>query len=50
MYKKMLVPMDGSKLAEVVLPYAKELAGRLGLDLIFLYVRSPHESEALPVY
>jgi nucleotide-binding universal stress UspA family protein len=50
MYKKMLVPLDGSKLAEVVLPYAKELAGRLDLDLVFLYVCSPHESEALPVY
>jgi nucleotide-binding universal stress UspA family protein len=50
MYNKMLVPLDGSKLAEVVLPYAKELAGRLDLDLVFLYVCSPHESEALPVY
>jgi nucleotide-binding universal stress UspA family protein len=38
MYKKMLVPLDGSELAEVVLPYARELAGRLDLDLTLLHV------------
>ncbi len=26
MYKKILVPLDGSELAEVALPYAEELA------------------------
>jgi nucleotide-binding universal stress UspA family protein len=38
MYKTMLVPLDGSELAEVVLPYAKELAGRLDLELTLLHV------------
>jgi nucleotide-binding universal stress UspA family protein len=38
MYKKMLVPLDGSELAEVVIPYAKELAGRLDLELNLLHV------------
>ena len=38
MYKNILVPLDGSELAEVVLPYAKELAGRLDLDLTLLHV------------
>jgi nucleotide-binding universal stress UspA family protein len=38
MYKRMLVPLDGSELAEVVLPYARELAGRLDLELILLHV------------
>ena len=38
MYKKMLVLLDGSKLAEVVFSYAKELSGRLGVDLDLLYV------------
>ncbi len=33
MYKRILVPLDGSEFAEVVLPYAKELAGRLGSEL-----------------
>jgi nucleotide-binding universal stress UspA family protein len=34
----MLVPLDGSKLAEETFPYARELAGRLDLDLDFLVV------------
>ena len=38
MYKRLLVPLDGSELAEVVLPYAKELAGRLNLELFLLHV------------
>jgi nucleotide-binding universal stress UspA family protein len=38
MYNNILVPLDGSELAEVVLPYAKELAGRLDLDLTLLHV------------
>jgi len=45
-YKKILVPLDGSELAEVVFTYAKELAGRLDLDLVFLYVCSPKEEES----
>jgi nucleotide-binding universal stress UspA family protein len=41
MYQKMLVPLDGSELAEVVFPYAKELAGRLGVETILLHISSP---------
>ncbi len=33
MYEKILVPLDGSALAEVALPYAEELAGRLGSEV-----------------
>jgi len=46
MYRKMLVPLDGSQLAEVVFPYAKELAGRLDLEIILLHVYSPAERES----
>ncbi len=49
MYKRMLVPLDGSKIAEVVLPYAVELAGRLDLHLVFLHICGPHEPETLPM-
>jgi nucleotide-binding universal stress UspA family protein len=49
MFKKLLVPLDGSKLAEEVFPYARELAGRLDLDLVFLNVCSPHETDLLPM-
>ena len=43
----MLVPLDGSKLAEEVFVYAKELAGRLDLDLDLLHVCNPEESELI---
>jgi nucleotide-binding universal stress UspA family protein len=38
MYEKILVPLDGSETAEVVLPSAAELAGRLGSEIILVYV------------
>lgn len=50
MYKRILVPLDGSELSEVVFPYAKELAGRLDLDVILLHVHSPEESETVPLH
>ncbi len=50
MYRRMLVPLDGSELAEVVFNYAKELAARLDLDLTFLHVCSPDERELLPMH
>lgn len=49
MYKNMLVLLDGSELAEVVFKYARELSGRLNLDLELLHVCSPAESEQLPM-
>ena len=50
MYRRMLVPLDGSELAEGVLTCAKELAGRLDLDVILLYVYSPDALEFAPMY
>ncbi|MDY6916864.1 MAG: universal stress protein [Chloroflexota bacterium] len=50
MYRRMLVPLDGSELAEVVFIYAKELAGRLNLDVTFLHVCSPDERELVPMH
>ncbi len=38
MFQKILVPLDGSTLAEVVLPYAEELVRRLHAELILLCV------------
>jgi nucleotide-binding universal stress UspA family protein len=37
----MLVPLDGSELAEVVFPYAEELSARLNIDVILLQVAGP---------
>lgn len=50
MYQRMLVPLDGSELAEVVFTYAKELAGRLGVEVILLYVCSPALREFVPMH
>jgi nucleotide-binding universal stress UspA family protein len=49
MYKRMLVLLDGSKIAYVVFSYARELAGRLGLDLDLLYVCTPEQAQQLPM-
>ena len=46
MYKLMLVPLDGSELAETVLSYAKELAGRFDLELTLLHVCGPEGVES----
>src|SRR6266511_1572409 len=38
MYTKMLIPLDGSKTAEKVLPYARYLAGKLRIPVELLAV------------
>jgi len=38
MYERILVPLDGSELAEAALPYAKELAVRLGSEITLIHV------------
>jgi len=49
MYKKMLVLLDGSKLAEVVFTYAQELAGRMNLCLELLQVIDPRDADQVPM-
>jgi nucleotide-binding universal stress UspA family protein len=43
MYERILVPLDGSGLAEVALPYAEQLARRLGSDIYLIYVSESAE-------
>lgn len=50
MYKRMLVPMDGSNVSEIVFEYATALARRLNLDLLFLHVCEPEEAEFVPMH
>ena len=38
MYKTILVPLDGSKRAEAILPHVEELARRFGANVIFLRI------------
>ena len=44
MYEKIVVPLDGSKLAEVALPYAEELAAKMGSEIILLSVLESTEA------
>lgn len=49
-YKKLLVPLDGSKLGELSFPFAKDLAVKLNLSITFLYVSTPEEKESGPMH
>ncbi len=48
MPEKLLVPLDGSKLSEVVLPYVEELTTKIGYEVILINVRSPAEDPYHP--
>jgi nucleotide-binding universal stress UspA family protein len=39
MFERILLPLDGSELAEMALPYGEELARRLGSEVILFHVR-----------
>jgi len=49
MYKRILVPLDGSKLAEGALPYAEGVATRLHSEVILLTVCAPGDCFELPL-
>lgn len=48
MYKRILVPLDGSELAEVALPYSELLAEKLDSEVILMNVRTPGEDPENP--
>jgi nucleotide-binding universal stress UspA family protein len=51
MYRHMLVPLDGSELAEVVFPYAGEIAANLKLEqLTLLHVIPPEEENLVALH
>jgi nucleotide-binding universal stress UspA family protein len=41
MYKRVLVPVDGSEVAEAIVPFILDIAGPLDLDVIVLQVNRP---------
>ena len=45
MFGRILLPLDGSELAEAALPYGEELAGRLGADVVLLHVHGQDRSQ-----
>jgi len=48
MFKRILVPLDGSELAEIALPYAEEIAGKMGSEVIIIHVKEPSENQSKP--
>jgi nucleotide-binding universal stress UspA family protein len=48
MLKRILVPLDTSELAEIALPYAGELAVKLGSEITLLHVRTSADSPDKP--
>jgi nucleotide-binding universal stress UspA family protein len=48
MFKRVLVPLDTSNLAEIALPYAEELAIKLGSEIILLHVRTSADTPDKP--
>ncbi len=50
MYETILVPLDGSKRAEAILPHIEELAAHYGSSVVFLRVfEIPHITPIMPV-
>jgi nucleotide-binding universal stress UspA family protein len=45
MWQKILVPLDGSDLAELALPYAEELAAAFNSEVVLAYVSEAAESQ-----
>ena len=45
MYKKILVPLDTSKQAEMILPHVEELAKKMESEVLFLVILEPGEQK-----
>ena len=45
MFDKILLPLDISETSEIVIPYASELAGKFGSELILYHVRPPERED-----
>jgi nucleotide-binding universal stress UspA family protein len=48
MFKRLLVPLDTSELAEIALPYARELAIKLGAEVILMHVKTSADASDKP--
>ena len=47
MYKRVVVPLDGSPRAEAILPCVEQMAGRLGAEVVLVRVEPPASWEVL---
>jgi nucleotide-binding universal stress UspA family protein len=44
MFERILLPLDGSELSEMALPYGEELAGKLGSEVILYHIHGTEHS------
>lgn len=49
-YKNVLVPLDCSRLAESVLPYAVSISDKFGLDILLCHICSPENCQSVDVH
>ena len=47
MYKRLLVPLDGSRLAEGILPFILQVGRPLALEVVLVYVVTPIAPQAI---
>ena len=47
MYKRVVIPLDGSRLAEGILPFILQIAGPLDLDVVLIRVVQPIVPQAI---
>ena len=47
MYKRVVIPLDGSRLAEGILPFILQIAGPLDLDVVLIHVVQPIVPQAI---
>jgi nucleotide-binding universal stress UspA family protein len=50
MYKRILVPLDGSQTAEIVLPYAEDIAARFGAKIVLVSVSDSGAADSVHLY
>ena len=49
MYQRVVVPMDGSPVAEGILPFIEQIAGPLDIEIILLHVVPPATLDAVAI-
>jgi nucleotide-binding universal stress UspA family protein len=47
MYKRVLIPLDGSRMAEGILPFILQIAGPLDLEVVLVFVAQPIMPQAV---
>ena len=47
MYQRVMVPMDGSEFGEYAIPFALQIAGRMGADVDLVHVHTPAPDDGL---